>query len=90
VHQIERFGPQVQPREPGRTVAIPQVGGLHHRYERRAALKTVKAVIVRAEDVRFYERLLALEVTIATDGRAVNPVSFAAGKPFVTCANARK
>ena len=90
MHQIERFGPQVQPREPGRTVAIPQVGGLHHRYERRAALKTVKAVIVRAEDVRRYERLLALEVTIATDGRAVNLVSCAAGKPFVTCANARK
>jgi len=40
--------------------------------------------------VRRYERLLVLEVTIATDGRAVNPVSFAAGKPFVTCANARK
>jgi hypothetical protein len=66
------------------------VGGLHHRYERRAALKTVEAVIIRAEDVRRYERLLALEVTIATDGRAVNPVSFAVGKPFVTCANARK
>jgi hypothetical protein len=90
VHQIERFGPQVQPRELGRTVAIPQVGSLHHRYERRAALKTVKAVIVRAEDVRRYERLLALAVTIATDGRAVNPVSFATGKPFVTCAKARK
>jgi len=90
VHQIERFGPQVQPRELGRTVAIPQVGGLHHRYERRPALKKMKAVIVRAEDVRRYERLLALEVTIATDRRAVNPVSFDAGKPFVTCANARK
>ena len=28
---------EVQPRELGRIVAIAQVGGLHHRYERRAA-----------------------------------------------------
>ena len=27
----------VQPPERGAVVAIPQVGGLHHRYERRAA-----------------------------------------------------
>jgi transposase InsO family protein len=27
----------VQPSERGAVVAIPQVGGLHHRYERRAA-----------------------------------------------------
>ena len=27
----------VQPPESGRVVAVPQVGGLHHRYERRAA-----------------------------------------------------
>ena len=27
----------VQPPEAGRVVAVPQVGGLHHRYERRAA-----------------------------------------------------
>ena len=27
----------VQPSELGRIVAIPQVGGLHHRYDRRAA-----------------------------------------------------
>lgn len=27
----------VQPPELGRVVAVPQVGGLHHRYERRAA-----------------------------------------------------
>jgi len=27
----------VQPPERGAVVAVPQVGGLHHRYERRAA-----------------------------------------------------
>jgi hypothetical protein len=27
----------IQPPEMGRVVAVPQVGGLHHRYERRAA-----------------------------------------------------
>ena len=27
----------VQPPELGQVVALPQVGGLHHRYERRAA-----------------------------------------------------
>ena len=27
----------VQPPERGTVIAIPQVGGLHHRYERRAA-----------------------------------------------------
>jgi len=27
----------VQPPERGTIIAIPQVGGLHHRYERRAA-----------------------------------------------------
>jgi transposase InsO family protein len=27
----------VQPPEAGRVIALPQVGGLHHRYERRAA-----------------------------------------------------
>ena len=27
----------VQPPEMGRVVAVPQVGGLHHRYQRRAA-----------------------------------------------------
>jgi putative transposase len=26
-----------QPPESGRVVGVPQVGGLHHRYERRAA-----------------------------------------------------
>jgi transposase InsO family protein len=27
----------IQPRSAGKIVAIPEVGGLHHRYERRAA-----------------------------------------------------
>jgi transposase InsO family protein len=27
----------IEPREMGRVVALPQVGGLHHRYQRRAA-----------------------------------------------------
>ena len=27
----------VQPPEQGKVVSIPQVGGLHHRYERQAA-----------------------------------------------------
>jgi hypothetical protein len=27
----------VQPSELGHVIAIPEVGGLHHRYERRAA-----------------------------------------------------
>jgi len=27
----------VQPRERGRVMAVPEVGGLHHRYERRVA-----------------------------------------------------
>ena len=30
-------GRPVQPAESGRVIALPQVGGLHHRYERRAA-----------------------------------------------------
>jgi transposase InsO family protein len=29
--------PKVHPPELGRAISIPQVGGLHHRYERRAA-----------------------------------------------------
>jgi hypothetical protein len=28
---------KVHPRESGRIVQVPEVGGLHHRYERRAA-----------------------------------------------------
>ena len=28
---------EVHPLELGRVISIPQVGGLHHRYERRAA-----------------------------------------------------
>jgi putative transposase len=32
-----RGGRPVQPPESGRVIALPQVGGLHHRYERRAA-----------------------------------------------------
>jgi len=27
----------VQPAEGGRVIELPEVGGLHHRYERRAA-----------------------------------------------------
>ena len=27
----------ISPRDDGAVIAIPQVGGLHHRYERRAA-----------------------------------------------------
>jgi transposase InsO family protein len=37
---LEKDSPQpraIQPPEMGRVVAVPQVGGLHHRYERRAA-----------------------------------------------------
>ena len=37
---LEKDSPEprcVQPADAGRIVAIPQVGGLHHRYERRAA-----------------------------------------------------
>jgi transposase InsO family protein len=30
-------GRPVQPPEAGRVIAVPQIGGLHHRYERRAA-----------------------------------------------------
>jgi transposase InsO family protein len=30
-------GRSVEPPESGHAVAVPQVGGLHHRYERRAA-----------------------------------------------------
>src|SRR5215467_11577555 len=33
----EKHSRSVQPPESGRVVAVPQVGGLHHRYERRAA-----------------------------------------------------
>jgi transposase InsO family protein len=37
---LEKDTPEPRPiqgREAGRIVAIPEVGGLHHRYERRAA-----------------------------------------------------
>jgi len=37
---LEKDAPEprpLTPRGPGRVVAIPEVGGLHHRYERRAA-----------------------------------------------------
>jgi putative transposase len=33
----------VQPAESGVVVEIPQVGGIHHRYERRAALPRLRA-----------------------------------------------
>jgi transposase InsO family protein len=34
----DSLGPRaIQPPEIGSVVAVPQVGGLHHRYERRAA-----------------------------------------------------
>src|SRR5271167_3027493 len=32
----------IEPREMGRVVALPQVGGLHHRYKRRGRLKSPK------------------------------------------------
>jgi putative transposase len=37
---LEKDAPEARPvqgQELGRVVAMPQVGGLHHRYERRAA-----------------------------------------------------
>jgi transposase InsO family protein len=37
---LEKDAPEsraIQPRETGIVVELPQVGGLHHRYERRAA-----------------------------------------------------
>ena len=37
---LDKDSPQsrpVRPLDDGRVIAIPQVGGLHHRYERRAA-----------------------------------------------------
>jgi transposase InsO family protein len=37
---LEKDSPEprsIQPPEMGRVVALPQLGGLHHRYERRAA-----------------------------------------------------
>ena len=37
---LEKDSPKprdIQPPEAGRIISIPQVGGLHHRYERRAA-----------------------------------------------------
>jgi putative transposase len=37
---LEKDSPEprpVQPPDAGRIIAIPQVGGLHHRYERRAS-----------------------------------------------------
>ena len=37
---LEKDAPEsraIQPREDGIVVELPQVGGLHHRYERRAA-----------------------------------------------------
>ena len=37
---LQEDGPEprpIQPPDAGRIIAIPVVGGLHHRYERRAA-----------------------------------------------------
>ena len=37
---LEKDSPEprpIQPPDVGRLIAIPEVGGLHHRYERRAA-----------------------------------------------------
>jgi hypothetical protein len=34
---LAKDAPEPPPLELGAVVAIPQVGGLHHRYERRAA-----------------------------------------------------
>jgi hypothetical protein len=47
----------------GVVIAVPEVGGLHHRYERRAACRGLRATSATVERRRNPERLLCLAPT---------------------------